>query len=294
MGYRSSSEELIFNAFAGAVMLRISRLVSIAVLVLETALVGTVARAQSPTWLSDQRFSWAPGGGYNWSGFYVGINGGGAWSPDRNIIANETFNNDPFFEGAFGSRSVQGGFGGAQFGYGSLHLNHWYFGGEFDVQGGSISGKSREIFTPYLSAGNSITFRTNECMDFISTLRGRVGYAFDQTLIYATGGGAVVNTNLRINMMDTFGFDAAATSKGLRGGYAVGAGVEQAFKGNWSVKAEYLYINVGNAFVGAREFLGATPSSFNISATNRIDYSTFKVGLNYKFGGTALRSLTGN
>jgi outer membrane immunogenic protein len=271
-------------------MLRISRWVSIAVLVLETAFVGTVARAQ--TGLSDQRFSWAPSG-YNWSGFYIGGNGGGAWSPDRGIFANETFNNDPFFEGAFGTRSVQGGFGGAQFGYGSFHRN-WYFGGEFDVMGGSISGKSREIFTPYVTVGNSITFRTSECIDFISTLRGRVGYAFDQTLIYATGGGAVVNTNLRINMMDTFGFDAAATSKGLRGGYAIGAGVEQAFKGSWSVKAEYLYINVGNAFVGAREFQGATPSLFNISATNRIDYSTFKVGLNYKIGGTALQSLSGH
>jgi outer membrane immunogenic protein len=299
MGYHSFFGGIYFNAFVGAIMLRISRWVSIAVLVLETVFVGTAARAQSPTGLSDQRFSWAPGGiapGYNWTGFYVGINGGGAWSPDRNIFVNETFNNAPFFDGAFGSRSVQGGFGGAQLGYRSQH-GPWVFGGEFDAQGGSINGRSREIVTPYLSAGNSITFRTNECTDFISTLTGRVGYAFDRTLIYATAGGAVANTNIRINMMDTFGFDAAARSKGLRGGYAVGGGVEYGVSGNWSLRAEYQYIDLGNALISAREFLGPVPSASNIYSTNRINYSTFQVGVDYKFDGsgtTALMSLKGN
>jgi outer membrane immunogenic protein len=273
-------------------MLRISRWVSIAALVLETAFVGTVARAEIG--LSDQRFYWAPGPGYNWNGFYGGVNGGGAWSPNRNIFVNETFNNSPFFDGAFGARSVQGGFGGAQFGYRSQHGN-WVFGGEFNAQGGSVSGKSREIFTPYLTAGNAITIRTNECMDFFSTLSGRVGYAFDRTLIYAIAGGAVANTNIRFRMMDTFGFDAAATSKGLRGGYVVGGGVEYGFNANWSLRAEYQYMDLGNALNTGREFIGAVPSAYNIYSTNRINYSTFQVGVNYRFDGsgtTALLTLT--
>jgi outer membrane immunogenic protein len=293
MGYHFSLEEFYLTLLRGAIMLRISHWVSITVLVLETVFVGTVARAQSPTGLSDQRFLWAPGGGYNWTGFYVGINGGGAWSPDRSIFVNETFNNAPFFDGAFGTRSVQGGFGGAQLGYRSQH-GPWVFGGEFDAMGGSISGRSREIFTPYLTAGNAITIRTNECVDFFSTLTGRVGYAFDRTLIYATAGGAAVNTNLRINMTDTFGFDAAARSKGLRGGYVVGAGVEYGFKGNWSLRAEYQYIDAGNALISAREFSGAVPSTFNIYNSTRTNYSTFQVGVNYRLDGpgtTALLSL---
>jgi outer membrane immunogenic protein len=297
IGYDFSSGEFILALLRGAVMLRISLWVSIALLVLETAFVGTVARAQ--TGLSDQRFSWAPGGNgsvYNWTGFYIGAKGGGAWAPDRNIVVNETFNNTPVFDGAFGTRSVQGGFGGAQLGYRSQH-GPWVFGGEFDAMGGSISGRSREIFTPYFSAGNSITIRTDECVDFFSTLTGRVGYAFDRALIYAIGGGAVANTNLRINMMDTFGFDAAARSKGLRGGFVAGAGVEYGFNGNWSVRAEYQYIDLGNALISAREFTGNVPSAFNIYNSTRINYNTFEVGVNYRFDGTgttALVSLTGN
>jgi outer membrane immunogenic protein len=292
IGYDFSLGKFILTLLRGAVMLRISRWVSIAVLVLVTVLVGTVARAQ--TGLSDQRFSWAPGGngsGYNWSGFYVGANGGGVWAPDRNIVVNETFNNTPFFDGAFGTRSVQGGFGGAQLGYRSQH-GPWVFGGEFDAMGGSVSGRSREIVSPYLTAGNSITIRTDECVDFFSTLTGRVGYAFDRTLIYATAGGAVANTNLRINMMDTFGFDAAARSKGLRGGFVAGAGVEYGFNGNWSLRAEYQYIDLGNALISAREFTGPVPTAFNIYNSTRINYNTIEFGVNYRFNGTGLMSLT--
>jgi outer membrane immunogenic protein len=221
---------------------------------------------------------------FNWSGFYIGVNGGGAWSPDRNIFLQETSSGAPFFDGAFGTRRVQGGFGGAQVGY-NWQRDHWVFGVEGDAQGASIHGSSREIVTPYLTAGNSITFDTRECMEFFATFRGRAGYAWDSFFIYATAGGALGQTNTRIGMMDTFGFDAAARSRALRGGYAVGAGGEYAFNTNWSVKAEYQYIDLGQAFISAREFVGAVPSAFNVSNTTQHDYHTFRVGVNYKLDG---------
>jgi outer membrane immunogenic protein len=275
-------------------MMHISRWGSIAALALATALAGTAAHAQKP-WQAEQRFAWAPfietAPTYDWNGFYIGANGGGAWSQNRNIFVDKTFGGDPFFEGAFGTRSVQGGFGGAQVGYGSLH-RRWYYGGEFDVMGGSISGRSNEIFAPFLSPGNSMTFNTRECMDFLSTLTGRVGYAVaDRTLIYGLGGLAVAKTDLRFDMVNTFGFDAKSSSKAWRGGYVVGGGLEYAFTSNWSVRGEYKYIDLGNAFIGSREFSGALPTAFNISTSSRLNYSTFDVGVNYKFGGTAIATL---
>ena len=131
-------------------------------------------------------------------------------------------------------------------------------------------------------------------MDFFSTLTGRVGYAIDRTLLYATAGAAVANTNIHFKMMDTFGFDAAATSKALRGGYAVGGGVEHAFNNHWSVRAEYELLDFGKAQISGPEFFGTTPSAFNIYNTTRILYSTLALGVSYRFGepgSTALTSL---
>jgi outer membrane immunogenic protein len=122
-------------------------------------------------------------------------------------------------------------------------------------------------------------------MDFFSTFRGRIGYAWDRVYLYATAGGAIANTNTQIGMVDTFGADAAARSNALRGGYAVGAGGEYAFNNNWSLKAEYLYIDMGRAFISAREFVGTTAWNTFISNAPQLDYQTVRVGINYKFDG---------
>jgi outer membrane immunogenic protein len=221
---------------------------------------------------------------YNWTGFYIGVNGGGAWSPDRTIFLDETFAGAPFFSGTFGTRRAEGGFGGVQVGA-NWQRDHWVFGIEGDAQGADVRGSSLATVTPYLTPGNSITIGTTERLDFFATLRGRVGYAWDRFLIYVTGGGALGQTRSTLTMTDTFGFVAAATNTTLRGGFAVGGGGEYAFSPNWSAKVEYQYIDLGKGFMSAREFTGAVPSTFFVFNTTRYDYHTVRIGLNYKFGG---------
>ena len=116
-------------------------------------------------------------------------------------------------------------------------------------------------------------------------MRGRVGYAPGNWLFYATGGFAYGGVNYGLTMADTFGFSAAANSSPVRGGYVVGAGVEYAFASNWSAKVEYQYINLGTVNLNAVEFTGGAPSGFSLATSERLDYHTFRFGLNYKFGG---------
>src|SRR5262249_17791268 len=118
-----------------------------------------------------------PGGGYkdepgyvgvNWSGFYIGVNGGYGW----------TANTDSAFD-----LKPAGGFGGGQIGYnwqGGFGLGRaWVFGIEADIQGADISDKD--------------VFGDRSKMDMFGTVRGRVGYAFGPALVYATGGFAYGN-----------------------------------------------------------------------------------------------------
>jgi outer membrane immunogenic protein len=86
-------------------------------------------------------------------------------------------------------------------------------------------------------------------------------------------------------MTTSFGADAAARSSAWRTGYTVGAGSEYAFNPNWSLKAEYLYIDLGSASISAREFVGATPWNSFISTTTHYEYHAVRLGVNYKFDG---------
>jgi outer membrane immunogenic protein len=164
------------------------------------------------------------------------------------------------------------------------------YGFEVDAWGGSINGRSREMITPYFGPGTSISLRTSECVDFIGTLGGRLGYARDQVLFYGTAGAAVANVNTRLSMMDSFGFDAKASNDSLRGGYFVGAGVEFKATQRMSVLLEYRYIDLGENRTIGQEFLGAVPAGSSIANTTRLDYQVIRTGINVKFdgGGTSL------
>src|SRR5271165_847298 len=126
----------------------------------------------------------AAGGGYkdtyvpvaSWTGFYAGVNGGGAWSEFSNQLAC------PFVTGCntgFGGLSPSGGFGGGQIGYnwqGVWHP-HLVLGVEADFQGAGIDDSKTVSGTTFKSS-----------LDYFGTVRGRIGYAFDRALVYATGG----------------------------------------------------------------------------------------------------------
>jgi len=183
---------------------------------------------------------------YNWTGFYVGINGGGGWGHSY-WNANAT--------GVNLSGSLIGGTAGYNW-----QTGHAVFGLEGDLDWADLSGSSTTTGCP---AGCS----TND--NWLSTVRGRVGYAFGGVLPYVTGGLAVGDIQA-----STPGFPGATNTNA---GWTLGGGVEFALPGNWSAKAEYLHVDLGRFNCGTN---CGTATTDNVSMHDNV----FRAGVNYRFG----------
>ena len=193
-----------------------------------------------------------------WAGFYAGLNGGYAANNGGDVI---NYNSGADF---LGRAQPSGGFGGGQVGY-NFQSGSLVYGVETDFQGAAIGSS----VSGYSADDKAFTSREN--IDWFGTVRGRVGYAFGPALLYGTGGFAYGNVNQRASLgSDVFGSSTTQT------GYTVGGGIEYKFTPNWSLKAEYQYIDLGSEKLG--DNLGAV--------TNPLDTSlqTVRAGLNYRFG----------
>ncbi len=190
-----------------------------------------------------------------WTGFYAGINGGAGWGLQRLEDTVTTFTGvTP--GGAFGGGQIgynwQGGWG-----YGSSLV----FGVEADLQGSDMGVKQTD------SASN--TFKSD--LDYFGTVRGRIGYASDRSLYYATAGLAYGGITNEADIIASGRHTDSTTAVG----YAVGGGIEFKTGHNWSIKAEYQYIN-----------LGANDPVYAGGKAVDDDYHTVRAGLNYHVGPT--------
>ena len=123
-----------------------------------------------------------------------------------------------------------------------------------------------------------LTLTDKSTLDWFGTVRGRVGYAFDRTLVYATGGLAYGHiTDQASCTKGAQSFTCPITGFGKHEtdatGYVVGGGAEYKFNPAWSVKAEYQYIDLGQESFFAKE------------AKEDYAVSTVRAGLNYHIGG---------
>jgi outer membrane immunogenic protein len=190
-------------------------------------------------------------GPYNWQGLYLGVNAGYGWGNDNGASFNG-------FGGGSGALNPEGWFGGGQIGY-NAQFNALVLGLEADLQGADISD------TTALSGGLS---QVTTDIEYFSTLRGRVGFAAGPALLYVTGGWAFADVSQSLNAPG-----ASLSSSDWETGYTVGGGIEWAFAPNWSLKSEYLYIDLGEQ----------TYSSPAGTYTTQTDFHTARVGLNYRF-----------
>jgi outer membrane immunogenic protein len=226
---------------------------------------------------------------YSWTGFYVGGNVGYGWF-DRNATLVDT-GTVAFFGPSIAAGALpnvygvnpRGVVGGGQVGY-NWQAGMWVFGVEADFQGADVKG-SQTISTAGIPGFVPITATATEKLDWFGTARGRVGFAASTALFYVTGGLAYGHVN------NTFATAAPAVGQSAFGsssrtdvGYVVGAGVEWAFNANWSVKGEYLFMDLGNHSTTAFGVTG-TPVGATLSLRDREQYNIVRVGLNYKWGG---------
>ena len=231
----------------------------------------------------------------NWSGFYLGINGGYGWAGQSSRLNASAIDETLATASASSKLWPEGGFGGGQLGF-NVQRDRFVFGVEADIQGAGISGRTSTEAA--LGGGTVITDAwAKSTLDWFGTLRGRAGYAVGGTLLYATGGFAYGGVRDRLNQAVTSSNAGGATaydsaSSGTTAtGYVVGGGFETAITPTWSFKAEYQYIDLGSTLLSTATADGDLPytcpggtCSDNGSASTKFNhiYNTVRVGLNYK------------
>jgi len=233
---------------------------------------------------------------WNWSGFYIGINGGYSWGhSSRDLNFFNPLNGVVLATGTGGGRDMNGGLFGGQIGYNWQAASNWVFGLEADAQWTGQKG-STTVLCPVggcfpattvapLATGGAATL--TDKLDWFATFRGRLGFTVTpNVLLYATGGAAwgEVETTVGLTALTATGVPVTAlgTNKTDRFGWTVGAGLEAMFAPNWSAKIEYLYLDMGSI---SNSVVMPTASGIPLGAnvTSRITDNIFRAGINYHF-----------
>lgn len=237
---------------------------------------------------------------YNWSGFYMGLNAGGAWTTGCTNYGL-TFAGAAYGEWNDQCRSSDTQFtGGAQVGY-NFQAGSFVYGIEADINGvGNSNGGTRTVVVPGAGPLGGDAFRITGVGDpgVFGTVRARLGFAANRALFYVTGGLAWASggNDPRVawynNGLTPVRDPEAVFSRGGRNdiGWTLGAGVEYAMTNNWTIRAEYLYVDLGkedNAWNCAPA--GAVPCTaatlVDLTGRKDVNFNVVRVGVNYKFGG---------
>jgi outer membrane immunogenic protein len=195
----------------------------------------------------------APAPMFNWTGFYIGGQGGYGWGSSEIIAPTSTVDLHP---------RTSGGFWGGYLGYNFQFSPNWVIGAEADLNKSRIEGTF-----DLAGAGNFLSTH----MDSFESVRGRIGYAINQTLFFATVGWYWADTYNRQQFAGLDGHGFATLS-----GWTVGGGVEYAFSPNWIGRIEYRHLS--RDWASPPFTTGFTARSYSM------DLNAVSIGLAYKFG----------
>jgi outer membrane immunogenic protein len=261
-----------------------------------------------------------------WTGFYVGLNAGGTWAnsnlqtlgvgpvaytpgfPNGNLLQLNAhlaaFSSAASVSGV--NSGAKGGFiGGGQIGYNWQFYGSFVAGVEADIQGLAGSGGAGSVATS-ASVGNGSNFigfhSFRGSIDYIGTVRGRLGWLFTPTLLlYGTGGlaygGVTLNTTSLVYNDNLSNLGVLPASLGgvnfsnTQVGWTAGGGVEWMFMPNWSAKVEYLYYDLGsvtqNYALASSNTVLPQSALFGGQARARVNGNIVRAGLNYHFNWSA-------
>jgi outer membrane immunogenic protein len=186
---------------------------------------------------------------FSWSGLYVGINGGYGWG--HTSVTDPVGSTDISMKGALAGLTV---------GY-NIQTGVWVWGVEGDIDYSWIRGTNTTDCVPGCESR----------LTWLGTARGRVGYSFGNFLPYLTGGLAIGSVKLTPDTTT----DVSETKTHF--GWTVGGGIEYSMFGTWSVKAEYLYADLGKTDCDAT-VCGGAGVSYKVAPLN-----IARLGVNYRF-----------
>ncbi len=236
-----------------------------------------------------------------WTGFYVGVHLGGGWEHiDYSGTSNGTSGGAPFAtttigsaSGGTASRDLSGILGGGQFGFNYEFVPHWVIGVEADVSAADLHGSNTNCsFSSGVLTGCS---HAESTVDALGTIRGRIGYAFDNVLLYGTGGfgwdhskgtSQPFCSGAGCPGVSAFPVVAGVVSTSQTAyGWVAGAGAEWRLLPNWSARLEYLHMQFDNvATTGSgTETIGATPVVYTFATSANAGIDVVRVGVSYLF-----------
>jgi outer membrane immunogenic protein len=220
---------------------------------------------------------------FDWSGFYVGVNAGyGLGGGDASIYTNglpAPVNLPAGIPGDIGNLSTDGFLGGAQVGY-DVQFGTWVVGIEGDID--YFNGED-EVSPDWALGSDRVEVEYN----WLATVRARAGYAFENFLLYATGGIAFADIDA------SYKYERAAPLVGSGSwsdgttavGWTAGLGAEYAFTSNWSVKVEALYADFGSEDFEFSQSVVPIPGFPPLTGEGEVerDLTILRAGVNYRF-----------
>jgi outer membrane immunogenic protein len=237
---------------------------------------------------------------YNWTGFYIGGNAGGGWQDNKSASFTP---NGALLALTLGGPPPQsfhtsGALGGAQYGYNWQFHPNWVAGVEVDFDFSDIKGSRSANFLGVGGLAPQLYSSTaSEEIKWFGTVRGRLGFLpISNLLLYGTGGFAygkvdqnagilnVGGTTVGVGTASCVGFTTcyAGTSSRIATGWTAGGGAEYGLSRSWTIRAEYLYVDLGrNNFAETVVAPGAVDSF-----TARFNPTTFHAvrgGFNFRF-----------
>jgi outer membrane immunogenic protein len=209
---------------------------------------------------------------YNWSGFYIGANGGGGWSDKCWDVTNFRGPVASFREGC---HNASGGVVGGQIGY-RWQSAGWVFGLEAQGDWADLTASNVSLFIP--------AWTNNSKVEALGLFTGQVGYAWNNVLWYVKGGAAVTDDHYRGTVTATGAlFDSANET---RWGGVVGTGLEYGFAPNWSVAVEYDHLFMGHHSItttSAGVLVGIPAGAVFRTDSIRQDVDMVTARINYHF-----------
>jgi outer membrane immunogenic protein len=253
-----------------------------------------------------------------WTGVYAGLNVGYSWgSANAGLTVTQqqggtitettlggtvlSVTNVPVTTttASFANRAkMDGWLGGGQIGY-NWKTGNWLLGVEGDLQATGEKGNARFCLTAGCPVGS--TFAQGDFhLRWFGTLRGRTGLVWDNLLLYVTGGLAAgqFSADYALGTVGAAALTATGGGGNTRFGYAVGGGGEYRFSERWSVKLEYLYMDLGGnsaslngsvnslpiiITVGDRRFIGVATTNTQAAFNTRFTDNILRAGINYRF-----------
>ena len=226
---------------------------------------------------------------YDWSGFYIGANGG--WGSSRKCWdINNNGGGVIAPVAAEGCHDATGGVAGGQIGY-RWQAGTWVFGLEAQGDWADLRGSNTSLFF-----GAPFTNRSK--IEAFGLFTGQIGYAWNNALLYVKGGAAVTDDNYRgfvtapvLGLATGTVFDSASET---RWGGVVGVGLEYGFSPNWSMAIEYDHLFMGDRDVTMTSrgviLLPGAAAAGALSRVNNIgqDVDLVTVRVNYRWGGPVI------